>query len=81
MWEVLVLSTWILRAVFSVFCVPSGHTHTKNLSTHLQPINHNPPPQAEECSCSYLTFLMMFPQVTITFSGSLLEGWVTVGLA
>ena len=30
---------------------------------------------------SYLEFLMMEPQLTITFPASFLDGWVTVGFA
>ena len=35
----------------------------------------------DEFGYTYLTFFMMFPQVTITFSGSFFEGWDTVGFA
>jgi len=61
MTDILVLSTSIFLAAGPVLAVPSGQTHTKNLSTQL-------------------TFFIMFPHVTKTFSGSFFEGWVMVGL-
>ena len=58
--------------------MPSGQDQTYNLSTHLKvkfvSINF-------KVIFFYLAFLMMEPQLTITFPPSFLDGWVMVGFA
>ena len=76
--DILFLSTSIFRAEAPVLRVPSGHTQTKNLSTHLEELTLN---AFWVKGCTYLTFFMIFPQVIKTFSGSFFEGWDTVGFA